>query len=215
MFELIMIVAVFISGIFIGKYFAPDSRRVNELENSIEEEKQQHQAYKEDIAKHFSESASLFGDITEKYRSLYEHMSSGAYELCDRRSIPRELTSSHVNILAVEAPDVSPRLTDKGTPIPEEREPGQPAINSEVNIPEVKTSEEMIVDVTRPGLSPLDQDNHSLAMQNKKEDSEDSAEVIELDSQRNDDAVKQAKDYAIKANGVINHNSLNRDDVKT
>ena len=44
--------------------------------------------------------------------------------------------------------------------------------------------------------------------------------AIELNTQRNEDVIdnqplQQAKDYAIKAEGVINHNSLNRDDVKT
>ena len=187
----------FIAGIFAGKQIAPTARRISELEQAVEESKQQHQAYKDSVAGHFSESAHLFGDITEKYRSLYEHMSSGAYDLCDRRSIPRELATSHVNILAVETPEVSPKLTDDGVPIP----------------PETK---ENIVDVTRPGLSPLNEESQQIAMQSKKE-SEKTAEIIDLDSQRNDDSTlkQQAKDYAIKEKGVINHNSLNRDDVST
>ena len=46
------------------------------------------------------------------------------------------------------------------------------------------------------------------------------AEIIKLETQRNEEAIdsqplEQAKDYAIKAKGVINHNSLNRDDVNT
>ncbi len=192
----------FIAGIFAGKQIAPSARRIKELEDAAEVSKQQHQAYKDSVAGHFSESADLFGDITAKYRSLYEHISSGAYELCDRRSIPRELAASHVNLLAVETPEVSPQLTDGGVPISPKKK-------------------EKIVDVTRSGLSPLDEESQLIAMQSKQE-SENTAEIIDLDSQRNDDDStltqplnQQAKDYAIKEKGVINHNSLNRDDVST
>ena len=224
LFELTIVAGTFVAGIIIGKFIAPDARRVKELKKDLEESNQQHLAYKEDVAKHFSESAHLFSDITEKYRSLYKHMSSGAYDLCDRRSIPRELAASHVNILAVETPEVSPKLNDNGTPIEDEGETA--AVQStDAMGNNVKSSDELIVDVTKSGLSPLGMNNQSIAMKNKKSADKSTAEVIDLDSQRTEDdpgaetvqqsETEQAKDYAIKAKGVINHNSLNRDDVKT
>ncbi|MCP4414553.1 MAG: DUF1043 family protein [Gammaproteobacteria bacterium] len=224
LFELTIVAGTFVAGIFIGKFIAPDARRIKELKKDLEESNQQHLAYKEGVAKHFSESANLFGDITEKYRSMYKHMSSGAYELCDRRSIPRELAASHVNILAVETPEVSPKLTDTGVPSEGESETATVS-TTDTMTHNPKSSDELIVDVTKSGLSPLGMDNHSIAMKNKKLDENNTAEVIDLDSQRTEEDsnsepvqqldTKQAKDYAIKAKGVINHNSLNRDDVKT
>ncbi len=224
LFELTIVAGTFVAGIFIGKFIAPDARRIKELKKDLEESNQQHLAYKEGVAKHFSESANLFGDITEKYRSMYKHMSSGAYELCDRRSIPRELAASHVNILAVETPEVSPKLTDTGVPSEGESEAATVS-TTDTMTHNPKSSDELIVDVTKSGLSPLGMDNHSIAMKNKKSDENNTAEVIDLDSQRTEEDsnsepvqqldTKQAKDYAIKAKGVINHNSLNRDDVKT
>ncbi len=218
------IIAATVVGIIIGKFFAPGAQRVKELKKDLEESNQKHLAYKEGVAKHFSESANLFGDITEKYRSLYKHMSSGASELCDRRSIPRELAASHVNILAVETPEVSPKLTDTGAPLEDESETATVSTTDSISH-NPKSSDELIVDVTKSGLSPLGMDNHSIAMKNKKSDENNTAEVIDLDSQRTEEDsssesvqqsdTKQAKDYAIKAKGVINHNSLNRDDVKT
>ena len=194
---LIIFAIAFAGGIYFGRVIAPNARRITELENTIQENNKEHQEYKDHVSEHFSESADMFGDITEKYRSLYEHMSSGAYKLCDRRSIPRELATSHVNILAVESPDVSPKLTDTG-------EAMQP------------NAEELMVDVSRPGLSPLDSESQRIAQKNKK-NKDTTAEIIELDSQRTEDTKsnEQAKDYAIKGKGVINHNSLNQDDVKT
>jgi len=221
---LIIAVIGLVAGIFVGRQSAPNSRRIKELEQTIEENKSQHQFYKDDVAKHFSESADMFGDITEKYRSLYEHMSSGAYNLCDRRSIPRELTTSHVNILAVETPEVAPKLTDNGVPIIPENtaesisEKESTEDNKQKTDQQSQGAKEFIVDVTRSGLSPLCEESQIIAMQNKK-DNNDTAEIIDLDSQRTEDEIsastQQAKDYAIKAKGVINHNSLNRDDVDT
>ena len=200
---LIIAVVAFVAGAISGKFIAPNAKRIKELEETLEESNLQHQTYKDTVADHFSESAHLFGDITEKYRSLYEHMSTGAYSLCDRRSIPRELTTSHVNILAVETPEVAPKLSNKA---PQDE-------HSSVS------AEELVVDVSREGLSPLDPKSQQIAQQNKI-NKENTAEIIELDTQRSDEAIEeqplqQAKDYAIKAKGVINHNSLNRDDVNT
>ena len=200
---LIIAVVAFVAGAISGRYIAPNARRIKELEHNIQENKRQHQSYKDTVAEHFSESAHLFGDITEKYRSLYEHMSTGAYSLCDRRNIPRELTTSHVNILAVESPEIAPKLADRDV---------------QKSHPPVST-DELMVDVSREGLSPVDIKSQQIIQQNKM-DKENTAEIIELDSQRNNETqsnqtLEQAKDYAIKAKGVINHNSLNRDDVKT
>ncbi|PCJ47841.1 MAG: hypothetical protein COA74_10410 [Gammaproteobacteria bacterium] len=206
--ELILgLIIAFIAGIFSGKFIAPNARHIKELEATIEENKKQHQSYKDNVAEHFSESAHLFGDITEKYRSLYEHMSTGAYGLCDRRNIPRELSTSHVNILAVESPDIAPKLQT----------------NSDQESYTSASSESLVVDVSREGMSPVDPKSRELIQKNKSQpndDQENTAEIIDLDTQRNEEVSannrqEQAKDYAIKAKGVINHNSLNRDDVST
>ena len=210
MLGLVVAAIAFVAGAFAGKIIAPNARRIKELEEQIEENKQQHQTYKDNVATHFSTSANLFGDITEKYRSLYNHLSAGAYDLCDRRDIPRDLTTSHVNILAVESPEISPQLNEQNT-APSSHSAFDPA--------------ELMVDVSREGMSPIDPQSQKIIHQNKvtaQEPNDNTAEIIDLDSQRSEEsqaataqAQEQAKDYAIKAKGVINHNSLNQDDVST
>ena len=190
---LIIAVVTFVAGIFVGKVIAPDSKRIKELETALAENNQQQLSYKNKVAEHFSESAHLFSDITDKYRSLYEHMSSAALDLCDRRNLPRELAASHVNLLAVESPEAAAKLNNHGVPIIE-----QGSIDElDVAKPKRKNSK-----VPKPN-------NESIV---------NTADIIDLDSQRSnttEPTLQQAKDYAIKAKGVINHNSLNRDDVKT
>ena len=38
--------------------------------------------YREEVNEHFSRTAELFKESTEKYRDLYEHLAGGAQELC-------------------------------------------------------------------------------------------------------------------------------------
>jgi len=220
---LVFVIAAFAAGIFTGKIIAPNAARIKALEDKIDEQAKEHQSYKDSVAEHFSKSANLFGDMTEKYRSLHEHLSSGANDLCERRSLPRELSASHVNILAVETPDVATKIN-----VETQQQENQPAYSAE----------DYMVDVTRSGFSHLDPKSQKLNQQNRnikpendtsEQGSENpiavdkstsqqgtaSAEIIDLESQRIEDSeqlkAEQAKDYAIKEKGVINHNSLNRD----
>jgi len=225
---LVLVVAAFAAGLFAGKFISPNAARIKALEDKIDEQKKQQQSYKDSVAEHFSKSANLFGDMTEKYRSLHEHLSSGANELCERRNLPRELSSSHVNILAVETPNVAANISTET-----QRQKNQTAYSAE----------DYMVDVTRSGFSHLDPKSQKINQQNRNTKSDDNiaepvsdaaelnpvskpektaqqnspgAEIIDLESQRSEDAVQinteQAKDYAIKEKGVINHNSLNRDE---
>jgi hypothetical protein len=77
-----------------------------------------------------------------------------------------------------------------------------------------KAAEPTVVDVTHSDLSPIS-DTYQAILDEHKQIQPESAEVISIDSQRPADDLEQAKDYAVKEKGVINHNSLNRDDVKT
>lgn len=204
---LIITIGAFVAGVLSAKYFSQNASRIKELEVTIEKNKQEFQSYKNDVAEHFSQSASLFGDITEKYRSLYEHMSTGATSLCDRRSVPRELATAHVDLLTIESPELAPKLNEQEQQLDKDNAPVADKIDA---------AKKNIVDVSRPGLSPLDSESQLIIKQNKIRQNA-SAEIIDLKSQRDDDLVskEQAKDYAVKPEGVVNHNSLRQDDVSS
>ena len=210
---LIVIAVGFAAGYLANQYIAPSAKKIAELEEALEKRQQEMLQYRESVAGHFAKSSKMFGELTQGYRSLYEHLSEGAHELCDRRSIPRELATSHVNILSVESPELAPKLSNKSA---------EPQASSE-EMSEAPTgvltsADERVVDVTRDGMSPFDHDVESLERTKRRsriKKVDDSAEIIDLDSQRTSGDVEQAKDYAIKDKGVINHNSLNRDDVQT
>ena len=193
-----LMVIIAIAGFFAGRYFAPNQQEINDLNNQLAKKDAEHQKYREQVAEHVAGSARKFNKITQEYRELYEHLATGAHDLCERRAIPRELSTTHVNILAVESPSSAPQLESDTS----------------------ETSEPTVVDVSKAGLSPISQTNQAILDEHisNKDSAKDSADIINLDEQRvepTDEDLSPAKDYAVKEKGVINHNSLNRDDVKT
>jgi uncharacterized membrane-anchored protein YhcB (DUF1043 family) len=193
-----LMVIIAVAGFFAGRYFAPNQQEINDLNNQLAEKDAEHQKYRELVAEHVAGSARKFNKITQEYRELYEHLATGAHDLCERRAIPRELSTTHVNILAVESPSSAPQLESDTS----------------------ESSEPTVVDVSKAGLSPISQTNQAILDEHisNKDSTKDSADIINLDEQRvepTDEDLSPAKDYAVKEKGVINHNSLNRDDVKT
>lgn len=56
--------------------------RVRELENQIRGLKENHREYKDSVSDHFSMTAELVQHMTESYREMYQHLASGAQDLC-------------------------------------------------------------------------------------------------------------------------------------
>lgn len=73
-------------GIIIGVVFASrlntSPARVQELENQIRDLKETHNSYRDNVSDHFSMTAELFQHMTESYKDVYQHLASGAQELC-------------------------------------------------------------------------------------------------------------------------------------
>ena len=73
-------------GVVIGVVFAnklgTSPARVQELENQIRQLKQDHNEYRDDVSDHFSMTAELVQHMTESYRDVYQHLASGAQDLC-------------------------------------------------------------------------------------------------------------------------------------
>jgi uncharacterized membrane-anchored protein YhcB (DUF1043 family) len=55
---------------------------VLELENQIRDIKDNHLTYKDNVSEHFSLTADLVQHMTESYREVYQHLASGAQDLC-------------------------------------------------------------------------------------------------------------------------------------
>jgi len=73
-------------GIVMGVIFASrlntSPSRVQELENQIRDLKENHSSYRDNVSDHFSLTADLVQHMTESYKDVYQHLASGAQDLC-------------------------------------------------------------------------------------------------------------------------------------
>jgi uncharacterized membrane-anchored protein YhcB (DUF1043 family) len=79
-------IACLVVGVVIGVVFSSrlnsSASRVLELENQIRDIKDNHLTYKDNVSEHFSLTADLVQHMTESYREVYQHLASGAQDLC-------------------------------------------------------------------------------------------------------------------------------------
>ena len=92
---LLLTAIAFLAGWYAGKHSAqPSSSREAELEESLSILEEKHAQYQQDVNQHFSETARLVGQLTQNYRSVYEHLSEGASTLCDQNQLPQTLVQA-------------------------------------------------------------------------------------------------------------------------
>ena len=100
---LLLTAIAFLAGWYAGKHGAqPSDSREAELEESLSALEEKHAQYQQDVNQHFSETARLVGQLTQNYRSLYEHLSEGASALCDQNQLPQTL------VQAIESAETDP-----------------------------------------------------------------------------------------------------------
>lgn len=69
-------------GLLIGGRLSANPNRVRELEAEVREAKDAERRYRDNVSDHFSMTADLVHHMTESYREVYEHLASGAQDLC-------------------------------------------------------------------------------------------------------------------------------------
>lgn len=69
-------------GLVIATRLNASPSRIRELENQIRQLKDNHAEYRDSVSNHFSMTAELVQHMTESYRDVYQHLASGAQDLC-------------------------------------------------------------------------------------------------------------------------------------
>ena len=69
-------------GVMLTDKLSTNSKRVRHLEAQITTLKESHEEYRESVSDHFSKTAELVHRMTEDYKGIYQHLASGAQNLC-------------------------------------------------------------------------------------------------------------------------------------
>lgn len=121
----IVLVAVGIGlGVSLGRR---GDARVRALEAELEQARAERARYQEQVAQHFGRTATLFRDLTQQYGTLWQHLATGARDLCPERvAALEEQMGQAPGLLTSEPARVADAPTANGTE-PEAPPAPQPA----------------------------------------------------------------------------------------
>ncbi|NKB34153.1 MAG: DUF1043 family protein [Pseudomonadales bacterium] len=71
-----------VAGVVFASRLNTSPSRVQELENQIRTLKESHDEYRDSVSDHFGMTAELVQHMTESYKEVYQHLASGAQDLC-------------------------------------------------------------------------------------------------------------------------------------
>jgi uncharacterized membrane-anchored protein YhcB (DUF1043 family) len=69
-------------GLVIATRLKVSPSKIKDLESQIRQLKDSHSEYRDSVSDHFGMTAELVQHMTESYRDVYQHLASGAQDLC-------------------------------------------------------------------------------------------------------------------------------------
>ncbi|MDG2420266.1 MAG: DUF1043 family protein [Gammaproteobacteria bacterium] len=88
------IAAGVVLGVVLTDNLGTTSHRVKDLENQIKTLRDSHVEYKDSVSEHFNTTAELVQKMTESYKEVYQHLASGAQDLCTTEVASKLLPAS-------------------------------------------------------------------------------------------------------------------------
>lgn len=93
---LVSLVVGLIAGSLLARSVAPREKQRRELEESLEQTREEYKAYQQQVNEHFVQTAAMLREMSQGYRNLGEHLAAGAMTLA--------------------TPDTSRRIVDAASP---------------------------------------------------------------------------------------------------
>jgi uncharacterized protein len=84
----IALTAAAVIGFYVGRHTAPGKRRVDSLQEELEQSRRQMADYRESVNRHFEKTANLFTNMAGSYRDLYDHLRESYGTLTDTPGRP-------------------------------------------------------------------------------------------------------------------------------
>lgn len=72
-------------GLLFGRSMSPAAQRHRETERKLDQVLQDKKAYEDEVVEHFTDTAKLLNNLTERYRDVHNHLAKGASTLCQGR----------------------------------------------------------------------------------------------------------------------------------
>lgn len=83
-----------VAGYFLAGRVNAGPTRIAELEQQLQDMQRSNARYRDEVSEHFSTTADLVQQMTDSYRDVYQHLASGAQDLCSGEVARRLLPAS-------------------------------------------------------------------------------------------------------------------------
>ncbi len=113
-----------IIGMWLGQRMSSQGQKGRDLERKLDRVIQEKKAYEDGVAEHFNDTARLLNDLTENYRSVHNHLATGAANLCQGQApviLERLVDGNGDEVTAVQMEDVRPPLDYAPKSSPDEK----------------------------------------------------------------------------------------------
>lgn len=101
--------------------------KIGELEQKLQDLQRSHSRYRDEVSEHFSTTAELVQQMTDSYKDVYQHLASGAQDLCSGEVASKLLPASSE---AVFGPSLSSEQGDGELQAPKDYAPRHNATQS-------------------------------------------------------------------------------------
>jgi uncharacterized protein len=116
-------------GLLIGRLLLPGPRQVRKLRDELESQRREQAAYKARVNEHFFKTSQLIGQMTESYKAVYDHLATGAQDLCATDTLPGGVFSSPRLIVDSTVDVVTPEQRAAATPTRPTDSTREPAVD--------------------------------------------------------------------------------------
>lgn len=73
-------------GFWLGRHTAPTTKQLREMREALAEKRSEISGYREEVNRHFQETAERVTAVTEAYRELYRHLADSSHRLAPGRA---------------------------------------------------------------------------------------------------------------------------------
>lgn len=99
-FSVVVFAGGALAGFLLGLFLLPSPQEVKRLQAEIEDLETKLAEYKDSVTDHFRKTSQLVGEMTRSYKAVYDHLATGARELCDAPPTDNVLEFSEQVVLA-------------------------------------------------------------------------------------------------------------------
>ncbi len=193
--EILVILAIIVSGgagFYFGRNNSPDSKEKIRLETELKQRTDELESFQNKVTNHFEKTANLFNQVSDSYQTLYDHMAKSSSQLCSSqtfKAMPKSTKDRAASAQTIENGQTKKEVFNADA-----------LYNAYDYRNKLEQTDELVTK-----KKTVDTPKKKVNKDNK---------VVDIVSAK-EDKNAPALDYAIKDKGIINHNSLNIDDVKT